>query len=80
MQYNQHKGGAQKGDWNSKGFQGKGWGSSAGANWGYAGQQPYGGQSAPRDGASTHLRATMKKMGWTPMKNWSGDLVSAGRM
>ena len=44
MQYNQHKGGTVKGDWNSKGSQGKGWGSSAGANWGYGGPQQYGGQ------------------------------------
>jgi hypothetical protein len=43
-QYNQHKGGMQKGDWGAKGTQGKGWGSSAGANWGYGGQQQYGGQ------------------------------------
>ncbi len=33
-----------KGDWNAKGFQGKGWGNSAAATWGSYGPQQNGGQ------------------------------------
>ena len=42
QQYNIYKGSPQKGEWNAKGFQGKGWGNSGSANWGGFGMQQSG--------------------------------------